>query len=288
MPTAPAQPVTMLDMKTGCGRALVVTALLLLAGCRSTERQTDSGTPLRRLNVVLVTIDTLRADRLGCYGYRPIETPTLDRLAQQGVLFENAVSQAPLTAPSHASMMTGLNPTRHKVRDTGGFVLPSSTATLAGMLQREGWETAAFVGAAVLKKRFGLNQGFAVYDDQMPAAEGSSGEAAERRAADVVDRATRWLDTQTGKPFLLWVHVYDPHLPYDPPPPFREKYTGRLYDGEVAYTDQQLGRLLDAVAKSRPGIPSSPCCRITERVSPSTENMRTEFFCTTPRCASRS
>ena len=151
-------------------------------------------------------------------------------------------------------MMTGLYPTRHKVRDTGGFALPSSCTTIATILQREGWDTAAFVGAAVLKKRFGLNQGFAVYDDEMPGADAShpSGEAAQRRAADVVDRASRWLEAQSGKPFLLWVHVYDPHLPYDPPPGFREKYADRPYDGEVAYTDQQLGRLFDAIAKKSP------------------------------------
>jgi arylsulfatase A-like enzyme/Flp pilus assembly protein TadD len=235
-------------MQTGCVRVFAV-ALLLLTSCRTTDQRTGGGASPRRLNVLLVTIDTLRADRLGCYGYRSIETPNLDRLAQRGTLFENAVAQAPLTAPSHASIMTGLYPTRHKVRDTGGFVLPSSSTTLAAILQRDGWDTAAFVAAAVLKKRFGVNQGFAVYDDEMPAAPAGSGDAAERRAADVVDRATKWLDTQSGKPFLLWVHVYDPHLPYDPPSPFREKYADRPYDGEVAYTDQQLGRLLDTVSK---------------------------------------
>src|SRR5258708_1201635 len=179
----------------------VLAILSVLASCRSTVN-THETTPLRRVNIVLVTIDTLRADRLGCYGYRPIETPNLDRLAQPGALFENPVAQAPLTAPSHASMMTGLYPTRHKVRDTGGFILSPSYPTIATILQREGWDTAAFVGAAVLKRRFGLNQGFAVYDDEMPAADPSqpAGEAAQRRAADVVDRATRWLDRQSGKP----------------------------------------------------------------------------------------
>ena len=232
--------------------ALIALVVLGFAGCRSTGSQTESSSRLRRLNVVLVTIDTLRADRLGCYGSRSVETPNLDRLAQRGVLFENAVAQAPLTAPSHASMMTGLYPTRHKVRDTGGFTLPSNSTTLAAILQGEGWDTAAFVGAAVLKRRFGLNQGFAVYDDEMPPAHAGPGDSAERRAADVVDRAGHWLETQSGKPFLLWVHVYDPHLPYDPPSPFREKYADRPYDGEVAYTDQQLGRLFDAVARKSP------------------------------------
>jgi choline-sulfatase len=208
----------------------------------------------RPVNLVLVTIDTLRADRLGCYGYSKVETPNLDEIARQGVLFENAVAQAPITAPSHASMMTGQYPTIHKVRNTGGFVLPPSATTLAKILQEQGWDTAAFIGSSVLKRRFGLNQGFAVYDDEMPThASGSTQEEPERRAEKVADRAVQWLDTQSGKPFFLWVHMYDPHIPYDPPSPFREKYADRPYDGEIAYTDQQLGRIFEAVArKSRP------------------------------------
>jgi choline-sulfatase len=228
----------------------VFATVLFVAGCGTATK--DDRATSRRLNVVLVTVDTLRADRLGAYGYRQTETPNLDRVAQQGVLFENASSQAPLTTPSHASMMTGLYPPRHRVRDTGGFTLAGSYPTLASILQAQGWDTAAFVGAAVLKKRFGLNQGFALYDDEMPAAGGSTTEAGERGSAVVVDRAARWLTAQSGRPYLLWVHVYDPHLPYDPPSPFREKYAQNLYDGEVAYTDQQLGRLFDAVARKSP------------------------------------
>src|SRR5438034_5552811 len=144
-------------MKARRTRGFLAAWLVLLACCRSTEKKPAGVAPLRRINVVLVTVDTLRADRLGCYGYREIETPNLDRLAQRGVLFENAVAQVPLTAPSHDCMMTGLYPPRHKVRDTGGFALPPSCTTLAAILQRQGWDTAAFVGAAVLKKRFGLN-----------------------------------------------------------------------------------------------------------------------------------
>jgi choline-sulfatase len=232
-------------------------AVVVLGACKSPERQSVAGkavAPLRRLNLVLVTIDTLRPDRLGCYGYSKIGTPNLDRFARKGVLFENAVAQAPLTAPSHASMMTGLYPPVHTVRDTGGFFLPPSKPTLATLLQAQGWDTAAFIGSAVLKKSFGFSPGFAVYDDEMPKPDGSAipGEYPERRAAAVVDRAIGWLQSQSGKPFFLWVHVYDPHLPYDPPAPFREKYKGRLYDGEVAYTDQQLGRLFEIVSRKSP------------------------------------
>src|SRR5262245_59405713 len=121
--------------------------LLVLTCCRRSGDQHAGTASLRRLNVVLVTIDTLRADRLGCYGYPQVETPNLDALAQRGALFENAIAQAPLTAPSHASIMTGLYPTRHKVRDTGGFVLSPEFPTLATILRQQGWDTAAFVGA---------------------------------------------------------------------------------------------------------------------------------------------
>jgi choline-sulfatase len=234
-----------------------VAALLILGSCRFNGKSVpapENVPPLRRLNVVLVTIDTLRPDRLGCYGNSTIPTPNLDRLAGRGVLFENAVCQAPLTAPSHASMFTGLNPAAHQVRDTGGFVLDPSHPTLAGILQRQGWDTAAFVGASVLKNNFGFERGFALYDDRMPKADSKAlaPEFPERRAAEVVDRAIAWLAPQSGKPFFLWVHVFDPHSPYDPPPPFRDHYRGRLYDGEVAYTDAQLGRLFDAVAAKSP------------------------------------
>jgi len=209
---------------------------------------------LRPLSVVLVTIDTLRADRLHCYGNREIETPSLDALAQRGVLFENAVAQAPLTPPSHASIFTGTNPNVHHVRNTGGFALPSSSVTLATILKAQGWDTAAFVGAAVLKKASGFAHGFDVYDDQMPKPEKSADEREypERRAGIVVDHALNWLQSQSGRPFFVWVHLYDPHEPYDPPAPFREKYRKNLYDGEVAYSDQQVGRFLDAVGRKSP------------------------------------
>ena len=238
-------------MRLGC-TFLPIAALAILSSCGRTNAPSgESPAAARPRNLLLVTIDTLRADRLGCYGYAQVETPHLDALARRGTLFENAVAQAPLTAPSHASMMTGLNPTAHKVRNTGGFVL-AGFETLATLLERRGFDTAAFVGSSVLKKRFGFGQGFAIYDDEMPAADAGGGGEAERRAGEVVDRAVRWLSSQAGKPFFLWVHVWDPHLPYAPPPPFREKYQGRPYDGEVAYTDRELGRLFEAVAKKSP------------------------------------
>jgi arylsulfatase A-like enzyme/Flp pilus assembly protein TadD len=232
-------------------------ALALLVSCNrsgSKGAAATVATSLRPLNLVVVTVDTLRPDHLHCYGYSKIETPSIDSIAQGGVLFENAVTQTPLTSPSHASIFTGLNPPAHHVRDTGGFVLQSSSTTLAAILQQQGWDTAAFISSAVLKKLFGLNQGFEVYDDQMPKpGKGHQFmEDAERRAGETVDRAVRWLDTQSGKPFFLWVHVYDPHAPYQPPAPFREKYKDRPYDGEIAYADHELGRLFEAVRKKSP------------------------------------
>jgi choline-sulfatase len=235
----------------GCSLALALTS------CQQSgtnKPATATATPLRPLNLVVVTVDTLRPDHLHCYGYSKIETPSIDSVAKDGVLFENAVTQTPLTTPSHASIFTGLNPPTHHVRDTGGFILESSSTTLATILQKQGWDTAAFISSAVLKKLFGLNQGFQIYDDQMPKpGKGHEFlEDAERRAGDTVDRAIRWLDTQSGKPFFLWVHVYDPHAPYQPPAPFREKYKGRPYDGEIAYADHELGRLFEAVRKKSP------------------------------------
>jgi choline-sulfatase len=234
-------------------------AAVFLGGCQSRQQATqpppDKIASLRPLNVVVVTVDTLRPDHLGCYGYANIQTPAIDGLAKRGVLFENAVAQTPLTPPSHASIFTGQNPNVHKVRNTGGFVLPSSSHPLARILQEQGWDTAAFVGSAVLKKLFGFNNGFATYDDEMPrpGSKNEFREDPERKASAVVDRAIAWLEKRPeGKPYFLWVHLYDPHIPYQPPAEFMRKYTGRPYDGEIAYTDQQIGRLFDAIAQKSP------------------------------------
>ena len=230
--------------------------VFVAAACSRSDTRTAkaSASSLRPLNLVVVTIDTLRPDHLRCYGYGKIETPSIDSIAKSGVLFENAVTQTPLTPPSHASIFTGLYPTRHHVRDTGGFILQPSSRTLATILQQHGWDTAAFVSSAVLKKLFGFNQGFAIYDDQMPKP-GNSRDFLpdpERSAAATVDRALGWLEAQSGKPYFLWVHVYDPHMPYQPPSPYKEKYKDRPYDGEIAYADHELGRLFDAVHKKSP------------------------------------
>ena len=236
-------------------RKALCACLCALAATVSCQRPGEPAQrTLRPVNVVVITIDTLRPDHLHCYGYTKIETPTLDGIAQNGVLFENAVTQTPLTPPSHASIFTGLNPPAHKVRDTGGFILSPSTPTLASRLHEHGWDTAAFISSMVLKKRNGFDQGFDVYDDNLPRP-GKGDEFLEdavRRAGDTVDRAVDWLGHRTGRPFLLWVHLYDPHVPYKLSPPFSEQYKDRPYDGEIAYADRELGRLMDTLRRVSP------------------------------------
>ncbi len=209
---------------------------------------------IKPTNIVLITLDTVRADRLHCYGNAKIKTPTIDALASSGVLFEKAVAQAPLTLPSHASMFTGTNPNVHHVRDTGGFVLQPSSVTLATTLQQHGWNTAAFVSAVVFKRAFGFNQGFSTYDDRMPG--GPGGESPMRNAGVTVDHALTWLNAQPeqpSRPFFVWLHLYDAHQPYIPPPAeFQRQYPGDIYDAEIAYMDQQLARFVNAVKKRKP------------------------------------
>jgi arylsulfatase A-like enzyme/Tfp pilus assembly protein PilF len=205
-------------------------------------------------NVLLITIDTLRADRLGAYGNGSGLTPNLDRLAQSGVLFENASAVAPLTLPAHASILTGTYPLRHGIRDNGGFHLDGESVTLAETLQSEGYRTGAFVGAFVLDSRWGLDQGFERYFDDFDFAsfEDVSLGAVSRPGGDVVSEALRWMNEVKSGPFFTWVHLYDPHAPYDPPEPHRGRHAkGRhgLYDGEVAHTDELVGRLLSWLSK---------------------------------------
>jgi arylsulfatase A-like enzyme len=271
--------------------------LLLIAAAACAPR-----TPPRR-SLLLVTIDTLRSDRLGAYGNPRVLTPTLDRLATRGVSFANATSQIPSTLPSHASILTGRYPTAHGVHDNGVYLLDPSETTLAELLTAEGYETAAFVSAFVLDRRFGLDQGFARYGDRMedalrrgeaPAFDaaanpvtqwwvGSWFGAYQRRAESAVREAAEWLRTRggaaAGRPFFLWVHLFDPHEPYDAPAPLGSMYdraygglidgTGvafaaaraagsataadiahmrARYDAEVTYADRSLGALLDTLA----------------------------------------
>lgn len=193
-------------------------------------------------NVLLITLDTVRADRLGCYGYENIETPNFDQLAQRGILFENASCQVPITLPSHASILTGLYPPNHGIRLNGPYLLPSDVPIVSSMLQDKGYKTGAFVSASVLLAQFGLSRGFDVYDDKVFDA--STTYMPERRAADTAERAMNWLKNRPQGAFFLWVHFFDPHMPYDPPEPFKAQYGHNPYDGEIAYVDHVVGKLL--------------------------------------------
>ncbi len=204
----------------------------------------DNGSRATPLNLLLVTIDTLRADRLGCYGGSDIKTPNIDFLSSQGILFRRAFAHTPTTLPSHTNILLGLTPPAHGVHDNANFVVPREAMSLAEYLAGLGYATAAVVGAYPLDSRFGLDQGFDFYDDQYGWQNFSEQTFVERRAEDVVNRGLQWLKTQRG-PWFLWLHCFDPHVPYDPPAPFRDQYAQRLYDGEVAYVDFALAPLIN-------------------------------------------
>jgi len=198
------------------------------------------------VNLVLVTVDTLRRDHVGAYGDRAAATPALDRLAREGLRFDAATSNAPLTLVSHASLLSGLLPPHHGLRNNGAGSFPAERETLATTLAAAGYRTGAFVGAFVLDRRFGLARGFAVYDDEIEREVGHRPSLeAERRGDEVAERALAWLGREGDRrPFFLWVHLYDPHAPYAPPEPYRGRFRHDLYRGEIAFADAQVGRLL--------------------------------------------
>jgi arylsulfatase A-like enzyme/Tfp pilus assembly protein PilF len=197
-------------------------------------------------NLLLITFDTTRADHLGCTGRAQAHTPTLDGLARRGVLFDTCITPAPITLPSHASLLSGLEPYHHGARNNGTHNLPTEVTTLAESLSRAGFETGAVVSSVVLDSRHGLDQGFDHYDDELSAAEGKElFSFRETPAEDTARRALQWLDKRGEKRWFLWVHFFDPHADYDPPAEYLELTQGSRYDGEIAYADAQLGKLLD-------------------------------------------
>jgi arylsulfatase A-like enzyme len=205
--------------------------------------------------VLLVSLDTVRQDRLGCYGDDEARTPVIDRLAARGVRFADAVATTPLTLPSHATIMTGLYPPRSGVLDNGLYRLADEHETLAERLADHGYDTAAFVGCFVLDERFGLDQGFDLYDFEVSEAgyRRSQPDFNERPAEAVTDAAIRWLGERNRRrptgPFFAWVHYFDPHLPYQSPLESQPAFAGRPYDAEIAWVDRQLGRLLDELSR---------------------------------------
>ncbi|HEY3052872.1 MAG TPA: sulfatase-like hydrolase/transferase [Thermoanaerobaculia bacterium] len=206
---------------------------------------------LQHANVLLITLDTTRADHLGAYGYAAAQTPVLDGLARDGVLFEHCITPTAYTLPSHSSIMTGLYPPSHGVRINGDVALADSNVTLAERLAAKGYRTGAFVGAFVLDGRWGLSQGFQHYDDAFHLGQDQRLDLArvQRPANQVVDAALKWLDARSSQPFFAWVHLYDAHAPYEPPEPFRSRASSP-YDGEIAFADSQAGRLLGWLDKT--------------------------------------
>jgi arylsulfatase A-like enzyme/Flp pilus assembly protein TadD len=223
------------------GMILAVLAALFVFPFSLPAAPPGNGTP----NVVLITIDTVRPDHLGCYGYKLIETPHLDALAAAGVRFTNAYTPVPITLPAHSVMLTGTYPMRTGMHDFSGNRLNASQPTLATLLHAKGYTTGAVLGSAVLDSRFGLDRGFDFYYDHFDFSrlDEKNIDAMMRPGNEVIDRALGWLEGNRRKPFLLWVHLYDAHHPYNPPSPYLQKYRTRPYDGGIAFVDAQVGRV---------------------------------------------
>src|SRR5262245_48588756 len=225
-------------------------ALLLCAigtACAQKTAPPPSRTPR---HLLLITIDTLRADRLGAYGNATVATPNLDRMAREGAMALHASAQVPLTRPSHISLFTGLYPAEHGVRDNVSPPLRKNVPVLAEILQQHGFKTGGFVSSIVLSKQSGLGRGFSHYADKFDIGEDDARflNTIQKRGDATVKEATAWLAEPGPERKFAWVHLYDPHDPYEPPEPFASRYAGRLYDGEVAWSDELVGRLDAALA----------------------------------------
>ena len=228
--------------------AVVLAVAAGAAGCSRDAPPTAP--PPRAEHVVLVTLDTLRADRLGAYGNPDVATPRLDRIAAEGALAEEASAHVPLTRPSHASLLTGLLPPEHGIRDNVSPAVVPGVPLLAEVFRDAGFATGAFVSSVVLTRQSGLDRGFDVYADRF---EGAAGDAqflnsVQKKGEQTLAEALAWLEAQRGRRVFLWLHLYEPHDPYEPPEPYATRYAGRLYDGEVAWTDELVGRLDDRLA----------------------------------------
>lgn len=214
---------------------------------------------LDKMNIILFTIDTLRADHLECYGYEGVKTPNIDRLANEGIRFKYDIAQTPLTFPSHCSIMTGTYPLFHGIRDNGGFYLDEKQITLAEALKGKGYSTSAFVAAFVLDSRWGLDQGFDYYYDNFDLTKYKtiSLDSVQRRGDEVLAEVYKWLENNSQNKFFTWIHLYDCHTPYNPPEPYKTQYKPykgypyRLYDGEIAYVNQLIGEFLSFMEKKK-------------------------------------
>jgi arylsulfatase A-like enzyme/tetratricopeptide (TPR) repeat protein len=233
------------------GTLVLVVVIGLSVVVRRSLRGTSGASAL--LNVLLISVDTVRTDHLPAYGNARIETPAISKLAREGVRFTNAYTTVPLTLPAHASILTGLQPFTHGVRDNGGFYLDASRPTLATILKSNGFQTAAFVSAFVLDSRWGLGRGFDRYFDDFTVSQADLAAMArvQRPGDETWAEARRWLDSHVNGTFFVWLHLFDPHSPYTPPEPYRTRYADRPYDGEIAYADAIVGRAIDYLDEHR-------------------------------------
>ena len=226
-------------------RSAVVAGLACLAAGPGCGARAPAPPRAEARNLVLITIDTLRADRLGCYGNRSVETPNLDRISREGAMATQASVHVPLTRPSHVSLFTGLLPAEHGIRDNVSPSLRPDVPTLADVLHASGFRSGAFVSSIVLSRQSGLGRGFDEYSDRFEA-DGDDARflnTIQKRGDVPTAEAVAWLEAQKGNRFFAWLHLYDPHEPYEPPEPYRARYADRLYDGEVAWSDELVGRV---------------------------------------------
>lgn len=220
--------------------------------CLKSSQGFDHFKGKKNFSIILITLDTIRADRIGCYGFSDIKTPIIDSFAHEGVMFKKCFAPTPLTLPSHTSIMSGTLPLYHGVRDNTGFLVPSELPTLAKVFKNSGYETAAFVAAYVLDSKWGLDKGFDYYFDQFDLGLYKSQSIADiQRPADkVMDKVLTWVSSRNLSKFFIWIHLFDPHTPYEPPSPYKEEYPNNPYLGEIAFADNQLGRLVEYIKES--------------------------------------
>ena len=232
---------------------LAITAVLVIAAGYYVVVRARGGVAAPARDIILITIDTTRADALGYTGNTGVKTPFIDALAGRGIIFTNAHAHNVVTLPSHVNILTGLFAYQHGVHDNSGFVLDPRYLTVATRLRQGGYTTGAFVGAFPLDSRFGLNQGFDTYDDNYGKGQSSVDFVEqERRATVVLDAATKWWHEKEGQKRFLWVHLYDPHAPYLPPEPFLSAYRENEYLGEIAYVDDALSKAIGPILAADP------------------------------------
>ena len=229
--------------------SILLTAALALTLATRPSLRLDAQRALP--NIVLITLDTVRADRIGAYGYTKGATPTIDRLAREGVRFADATSQAPLTGPAHAALLTGQYPARLGVRDNATTPVPQGTRTLARVLKEKGYRTGGFVGAFILGPEYGFAQGFDVFDAAFARFSAGNKLQAQRLGGEVVDQAVKWLRAAGSQPAFAWIHLYDAHAPYEAPAPFRARFAASPYDGEIAYVDSCVARIIDVLEQTK-------------------------------------